>query len=310
MNSKKNDKDLLDAYSQAVIGVVEQVGDAVVSIGTKNRRYGMQGMGSGAIITPDGFIVTNNHVIENAQQVKIILNDGREFDARVVGKDKDTDLAVLKVNENNLPYTEFGNSDEIRVGQLVIAIGNPLGFQNTVSTGVVSALGRTLTNREGKVIENIIQTDVLLNPGNSGGPLVDSNGNVIGINTAIIGRAQGISLSIPSNTAEWVVSELISKGKVERISLGIMIQTINIPKRIQLKYKFEDSSLVQVMKVQRGSMAAKSGMHEGDLILKVNGGKIRDVNEIRKILSGNNINKSFEIEVLRKGKMVKLEVRL
>src|SRR3989304_2516526 len=219
------DEDLPDAYSRAVVGVAEKVGPAVVGIGVRKRAQGprvrQEGAGSGVIIAPDGFILTNNHVVEGAQDVEVSLPDGRMFPAQIVGGDPATDLAVVRAGATGLPTAELGDSSSLRVGQLVIAIGNPLGFQSTVSPGFISALGRALRSQSGRLIENVIQTDVPLNPGNSGGPLVDSRGRVIGINTAMIFMAQGISFAVPVSTARWVGGELVTHGRVRRAYLGI-----------------------------------------------------------------------------------------
>ena len=219
------DLELLDAYSQAVVSVVDSVGPAVVSISSdKNFHYSASdqaGAGSGVVIAPDGYILTNDHVIQNSNTLKVRLTDGISLSATLIGKDPATDLAVIRTNASYLPSSTLGSSDRLRVGQLAIAMGNPFGFQSTVSTGVVSALGRTLRSTKGRLIENIIQHTAPLNPGNSGGPLVDSAGKVVGINTAIIAMAQGIGFSIPANTAKWVVSQILTRGRVRRGSLGI-----------------------------------------------------------------------------------------
>ncbi len=224
-----DDRDLLDAYSRAVVNVVERVGPAVLSIQVTKEKAGRspagEGAGSGVIITPDGFILTNNHVVEGAKTLTGTLTDGNTYPVSVVGTDPATDLAVVRMDSGKLPFAELGDSDGLKVGQLVIAIGNPFGFQSTVSTGVISALGRSLRSQSGRLIDNVIQTDVALNPGNSGGPLVDSGGRVIGINTAIIFMAQGISFAIPVNTARWVVGEILTDGKVKRYYLGITAQS-------------------------------------------------------------------------------------
>ena len=233
--SAQSDAELLDAYSQAVVHVVEQVGPTVISIGVRANRgpFGGEGAGSGVLFAPDGFILTNNHVVEGAETISVSLTDGQSFSADVVGSDPDTDLAVIRVHGSGLPAAPFGDSAHLRAGQLVIAIGNPLGFQNTVSSGVISALGRSLRSPQGRLIEHVIQTDVSLNPGNSGGPLVDSRGSVIGINTAMISNAQGLSFAVPINTARYVVSELVSKGRVSRAYLGLLAQVRPIDRRLQ-----------------------------------------------------------------------------
>ena len=230
--------DLLDAYSQAVTNVVSAVGSAVVNIRVKRKAparhraatHETEGGASGVIITPDGYIITISHVVEGARTIEVGLADGTSYTAKLVGQDSATDLATLVVPASGLPIARLGDSDQLRVGQLVIAIGNPLGFQSTVTTGVISALGRSLRSQSGRLIENVIQTDAALNPGNSGGPLVDSRGAVVGINTAIIQFAQGICFAIPVNTVRWVVSLLIREGKVTRGYLGISGQTVPLPR--------------------------------------------------------------------------------
>lgn len=214
----------MDAYSKAVVSTVQQVGDAVVSLNVQGPRpNGIQGAeaassaGSGVIFAPDGYLLTNAHVVGSAKQMNVTLTDGRSLFGTTVGSDPSTDLAVVRLNENGLPFAQLGNSDGLQPGQLVIAIGNPLGYQSTVSAGVVSALGRSLRAKDGRLIEGIIQTDVALNPGNSGGPLVDTAARVVGINTAIIANAQNLSFSVPINTAQWVVSELLAHGMVSNI---------------------------------------------------------------------------------------------
>jgi len=218
--------DLLDAYSKAVVAVVEAVGPAVVSIsiGAESPRaeFEPQGAGSGFVIAPDGYLLTNSHVVARAPKVEAVFMDGTRLPGRLVGNDPSTDLAVIRVNASGLPFAQLGDSTSLRVGQLIIAMGNPLGFQSTVSSGVISALGRTLRSRMGRLIENIIQHTAPLNPGNSGGPLLDARGRVVGINTAIIAQAQGIGFSIPSHTARWVVSQLLVHGRVRRSYVGIV----------------------------------------------------------------------------------------
>jgi len=226
------DLDLLDAYSRAVVNVVDHIGPAVVSIhvGMKIQDYGLEqgGAGSGVIFAPDGYILTNSHVIHNATKLSVVLSNGETYDAKVEGEDSGTDLAVIRVNANNLPFAKIGDSDALKVGQLAIAIGNPFGFQSTVSTGVISAVGRHLRSPDGRLIENIVQHTAPLNPGNSGGPLVDSHGKVIGINQAIIYMAQGLSFAIPANTVKWVVSEILIHGHVRRAYLGIAGRGVSI----------------------------------------------------------------------------------
>ncbi len=289
-----DDKELLDAYSHAVVTVVENVGPAVVQIQTNN-----QGVGSGVIIAPDGYLLTNNHVVSHAHQADAMLTTGKTYKSEVVGTDPATDLALLRLPDSGLPFATLGNSDDIKVGQLAIAIGNPYGFQNTVSTGVVSALGRAIRNDDGRLIENVIQTDASLNPGNSGGPLVNSRGIVIGINTAMIPIAQGIGLAVPSNTAAWTVSELIRFGKTRRGVLGITGTTISIAIQIQKILKLESPTLVEVMSVQKDSPAEKSGLQKGDLLWKIDGKHISGIDLLIREVSQKPIGRLFTVTLLR-----------
>src|SRR4030067_2640369 len=235
-----HEAEILDAYSQAVISAVERVGPAVVSVGLamsapeQLKRRGVseiRGVGSGVIITPDGYVLTNSHVVQSAERIEVRLQDGRNFPVRIVGNDPHSDLAVLSILESGLPTAELGDSLQLRVGQLVVAIGNPLGFQTTVTAGVISALGRTLRTQTGRLIEDVIQTDAALNPGNSGGPLVSSRGEGIGINTPLIRGAQGIGLGVGSKTGQFVRSELIQHGRVRRAYIGVSAQTAAVPRR-------------------------------------------------------------------------------
>ena len=299
----QDDNEILDAYSRAVISVVDKVGPAVVQI-QRNASRALtvqnmqgQGLGSGVIITPDGFILTNNHVVEGAQSLEVRMISGESFPAEIIGTDPATDLAVIRVLANGLPYAELGNSEKIRVGQLVIAIGNPYGFQSTVSTGVVSALGRTMRNTEGKLIDQVIQISVPLNPGNSGGPLVDSRGKVIGINTAMIAMAQGIGLAVPSNTASWVVSELISSGKVRRAVLGIIVKTSSLAVQVQKIFKLPSPTAVEVMETQQSSRDVH--LESGDLIIKVNGEAISSVDDLYRVVGQKKAGTTFTISFLR-----------
>lgn len=291
-SGSQNDNELLDAYSRAVINVVDSVGSTVVKI------QGL-GIGSGVIITPDGFVLTNNHVVEQSKKLEVLLTTGRTYNAQLVGRDPATDLALLRLPNNNLPFADLGNSDKLKVGQLVIAIGNPFGFQSTVSTGVISALGRSMRSPEGRLIENIIQTDVSLNPGNSGGPLVDSRGKIIGINTAIIKQAAGIGLSIPSNTAEWVISELITYGRVRRGIFGISVKTISIGVQIQKILKLTMPTVVEIISVQKNSPAEKAGLSKGDSIFKIDGRQISGVDEMHRLIGQKKPGTKYNITFLR-----------
>ncbi len=309
---RESDEDLLDAYSRAVVGVVNQVGPAVVSITVKqrarSRRPEREGAGSGVIIAPDGFILTNNHVIEHASEVEIGLTDGNTFTAQVVGADDATDLAVVRAGASGLPTAELGDSASLRVGQLVIAIGNPLGFSNTVSTGVISALGRALRTQSGRLIENIIQTDVPLNPGNSGGPLVNSRGRVIGINTAMIAVAQGIGFAVPINTARWVVSELLTRGKVRRAYLGLSGQVRPLSRRVQRYFELPTASAVEVISLDENGPARRAGLHERDLIVAVNGKSVASVDDIHRMLVGQTAGAQINLTILRDGLRQEMQV--
>ncbi|MEE9522932.1 MAG: trypsin-like peptidase domain-containing protein [candidate division NC10 bacterium] len=308
----ETDEDLLDAYSRAVVGVVDKVGPAVISIGVRKRtrspRYGQEGAGSGVIIAPDGFVLTNHHVVEGAEDIQVRLTDGRSFSAHLVGSDPATDLAVVRAEASNLPTADLGDSDSLRVGQLVIAIGNPLGFQSTVSTGVISALGRALRSQSGRLIENVIQTDVPLNPGNSGGPLVDSRGRVIGINTAMIFMAQGISFAVPVNTVKWVVGELVTRGKVRRAYLGIAGQVRPIGRRIQRHLELQAATAVEVVSAEEEGPAHRAGLRDGDLLVGVNGKSVASVDDIHRLLTGWTGGSPLSLTILRNGERLQVQV--
>lgn len=304
------DAELLDAYSQAVVHVVEQVGPTVVAIGVRAPRgpLATEGAGSGVIFAPDGFILTNNHVVEGADRLTATLIDGQSFGAEVIGTDPETDLAVIRVSGSALPAAEFGDSGHLRAGQLAIAIGNPLGFQNTVSAGVISALGRSLRSPQGRLIEHVIQTDVSLNPGNSGGPLVDSRGRVIGINTAMISNAQGLSFAVPINTARFVVSELLSKGKVSRAYVGVMAQVRPIDRRLQRLLKLDAPSLIEVVEVEPKGPAGAAGIRVGDLIYAANGEGVTTMDDLHRILARSRPGSVCTLELLREGATRKVQV--
>lgn len=300
----EDDLDLLDAYSRAVIGVAERLAPSVVSIRitAENGRGGMgQGAGSGFVIAPDGFIITNHHVVEHAHAVTAVFTDGRELAARVVGSDPATDLALLRVPEGGLVPVEIGRSENLRVGQLVIAIGNPLGFQSTVSTGVVSALGRSLRGQSGRLIENIIQTDVALNPGNSGGPLVDSRGRVVGVNTAMIRMAQGLCFAIPSATMTWVVSELMTGGRVHRAVLGIVGQTRPVNRRVQREFNLAEPSAVEVVSMMADGPAQRAGVRERDVIVSMDGYGISSIDDLQRGLARVTPGNLVKLTVIRHG---------
>ena len=298
-----SDEELLDAYSRAVVGVVEKVEPAVVSIGTKrqmrSRGLGSEGAGSGLIIAPDGYVLTNNHVVEDAAELEVGLTDGNMYKAEIVGTDPETDLAVVRAAANGLPTAELGNSDTLHVGQLAIAIGNPFGFQSTVSTGVISALGRSLRSKTVRLIENVIQTSVPLNPGNSGGPLVDSQGRVIGINTAMINMAQGISFSVPVNTAKWMLSQLITRGRVRRAYLGLSAQVRPMARRAQRFYELPMATVVELILLAPNGPAHRAGLQEGDILIALNGQTVSNVDDLHRLLVTTPPGSDVTLSILR-----------
>ncbi len=304
--------DFLDAYSQAVVSVAEMVSPAVVNIGVKkiasNVRwrgqgygygYERQGAGSGVIIAPDGYILTNSHVVSGTSKIEVTLAGGDSFPAQLVGQDPDTDLAVVRIGANGLPTARLGNSDNLRPGQLVIAIGNPLGFQTTVTAGVISATGRSMRSQNGRLIENIIQTDAALNPGNSGGPLVDTRGGVVGINTAIIALAQGICFAIPVNTAKWVTSLLIKEGKVTRGFLGISCQQKPLSQSTVRAYNLPGKTGVGILQLSSNGPAGVAGLRVGDVIISLDNQPVATVDQLHKLLSRNLVGKDIPLTALR-----------
>ena len=304
--------ELLDAYSRAVITVVEAVGPAVVGIlvrhkaGNSSQEQG--GAGSGVIIAPDGYILTNNHVVQGAHAITATMQDGTLLEATLVGTDPATDLAVLRANSSSLPYASLGDSAKLQAGQLVIAIGNPFGFQSTVSTGVVSALGRALRSIEGRLIENIIQHTAPLNPGNSGGPLVDSRGRVVGVNTAIIGMAQGIGFSVPANTARWVVSQLLTQGRVRRGILGFAAQQLPLSRQLARFFHLENHFGVDVTAIDPQGPAYAAGIRQSDLIVSINGQAIEGVDLVHRILSEQPIGQALHLVLIRGKELIEVDV--
>jgi S1-C subfamily serine protease len=297
------DQALLDAYSRAVIDVVERVGPTVVRLDVtsdQERRRG--GTGSGVIVATDGLVLTNSHVVGGAAQVSATTVEGRSLTARVVGDDPDTDLALVRVDAPvTLPAAPLGNSKLLKRGQLVIAIGNPLGFESTVTTGVVSALGRSLRARSGRLIDDVIQTDAALNPGNSGGPLVSSHGEVVGINTAVIMGAQGICFAVASNTASFVLGELVRHGRVRRAHIGIAAQQFALSRRRRHAAGLTQESAVMVASVEPGSPAEQAGLNAGDVILALDGVAITGADDLIRVLAGDKIGRTVELDVLHNG---------
>lgn len=302
-----DDTALLDAYSQALISSVERVGPAVVHLEvrtprTRGRQGGMSvGTGSGFFFTPDGFLLTNSHVVRGAQEIRATTSDGATHAAHLVGDDPDTDLAVLRVDQSAPAFATLGDSAALRPGQLVIAIGNPLGFQATVTAGVVSALGRTMRSDSGRLIEDVVQTDAALNPGNSGGPLVSSRGDVVGVNTAIIAGAQGICFAIPSRTAEFVASRLMRDGRVRRAYIGVAGQTIRLTRRQADRYHLSAPGAVLVTSIEEPSPAARAGVAPRDLIVSVGGVPVTTVDDLHRRLTENTIGTAIELVVFRGG---------
>jgi S1-C subfamily serine protease len=300
------DEPLLDAYSQAIVDVVGTVGPAVVRVETQAdpARRTQAGMGSGVIISPDGLVLTNSHVVGGAGNVRLALPDARTMEARIVGDDPDTDLALLRVVDNaKLPMARLGNSKALKRGQLVVAIGNPLGFESTVTAGVVSALGRSLRGRGGRLIDDVIQTDAALNPGNSGGPLVSTRGEVIGINTAVIAGAQGLCFAVASNTASYVVSQIIRHGRVRRAVIGIAGQTVPLARPMALALGLTQARGVAVTAVEPGSAAARGGLVAGMIVVALAGEPVTGVDDIVRLLDAGRIGIPTGLSVVAEGKL-------
>jgi S1-C subfamily serine protease len=286
-----NDSELLDAYSRAVVTAAERVSPSVVKIDVTQRvntRRGEReahGGGSGFIFTPDGLILTNSHVVHGATRIEVSLNDGRQFLASTIGDDPATDLAVIRIDGPGLVAVPFGDSQQLRVGQLVIAIGNPFGFQYTVTAGVVGALGRSLRSQSGRLIDDVIQTDAALNPGNSGGPLVTSDGRVVGVNTATIMMAQGLCFAIGINTAKFVASRLLRDGRIRRSYIGVVAQNTPLHRRVVRFHDLQLETGVVVLSVENDSPAQKTGVREGDVIIALNNKPVGGIDDLHRLLS-------------------------
>ncbi|UCC84498.1 MAG: trypsin-like peptidase domain-containing protein [Gemmatimonadota bacterium] len=306
----------LDAYSQAVIEVAEQVRPAVVNVSVWGRRHSPwedppSGNGSGIVIAPDGLVVTNYHVVEGTRKVELTFADGEEAEAEVLGLDAASDLAALRANAADLPAVEFGDADELRVGQLVLAIGSPYGFHSTVTAGVVSALGRSMRSAAGRLIDNVIQTDAAINPGNSGGPLVTSHARVVGLNTAAIGRGAGIGFAIPVNeTTRRVISALITHGIYRRAYLGIAGRERPLYAREARRLTREQASGVEVAEVESAGPAQVAGIRAGDVIVAMDGEPVTGMAALQKVLSPERIDKFVELELVRRDQRQELTVRL
>lgn len=314
VQSLTGDDAVLDSYSRTVASVVEKVDRTVVNIrahhGNREKNAGSEsgGSGSGFIIAPDGYILTNSHVVHGASHLEVTLADGRSFDATLVGDDPETDLAVIRINASQLVHAQFGDSRSIRVGQIAIAIGSPFGFQQTVTAGVVSALGRSMRSQSGRLIDNVIQTDAALNPGNSGGPLVNSRGEIIGVNTAIILPAQGICFAIASNTAEFVTAWLIKEGLVRRSWIGVAGQNVPIHRRVVVFHRLPVDHGVLISGIEPGSPASRAGLRVGDVIVTFRCESVSGIDELHRLLVANVIGVSSTITVLRHTEKLELVV--
>jgi S1-C subfamily serine protease len=296
------DGELLDAYSRTVTTVVDNIGPAVAQITMPPGGRG--GQGSGFAISPDGLVVTNNHVVEDAKIVRLKMPDGFSGEGRVLGRDPDTDLALVRANSSLSAWAPLGNSKNLKRGQIAVAIGNPLGFEWTVTAGVISALGRSMRAQNGRLIDDVVQTDAAVNPGNSGGPLVSSSGEVIGVNTAVIHGAQGIAFAVASNTANFVISELLRFGRVRRAFIGVAADTISLPRRIAVRAGVNGETSVRLRRVEPDGPAARAGLQEGDLVLAIDGQTVLGVDDMVRLLSGERIGQATEFLVLTLGNAI------
>jgi S1-C subfamily serine protease len=311
------DAELLDAYSRNVIGVADKVSPSVVNIevqqdsrarGSKVSQREGRGSGSGFIFTPDGLILTNSHVVHGASQIEVTMLDGHRCLADLIGDDPDTDLAVIRIAAPNLVPAELGDSKSVRVGQLVVAIGNPYGFQYSVTAGVVSALGRSLRSQSGRLIDDVIQTDAALNPGNSGGPLVASNGKVIGVNTALIRPAQGICFATAIDTAKFVAGRLIRDGRITRSVIGVAGQNVPLPRRIVRYYNLSVESAILIVSFEQNSPAQKAGLREGDLVIGFADQPISGIDDLHKLLTGERAGETASVEIIRGTERLTIDV--
>ena len=315
VSSSDHDDSLLDAYSRAVIGAVGRVSPSVVNIevhtagrGRSGEPRERRGGGSGFVFTPDGLILTNSHVVHDASRIEVTLADGRRMPASAIGDDPASDLAVVRVDEPGLTAASLGDSQNLRVGQLVVAIGAPYGFQSTVTAGVVSALGRSLRSYSGRLIDDVIQTDAALNPGNSGGPLVDSAGRVVGVNTATILPAQGICFAIGINTAKFVASRLLRDGRIRRSYIGVSAQTVPVHRRVVRFYDLPKESGALVLSVEENSPAKRAGLRDGDIVVALEGKPVAGVDDLHRVLTDVRVGVGSVLTVLRQTE--KLELRI
>jgi S1-C subfamily serine protease len=300
-----SDEEALDAYSRSVVVAVERLGPSVVKVETRGRN---PGGGSGFVLAGDGFVLTNSHVVQGASSVQVELLDQRSLPAQVVGDDPDTDVAVVRVAATGLPAAPLGDSRRLRVGQLVVALGSPYGFQSTVTAGVVSAVGRALRARSGRLMADIIQTDAALNPGNSGGPLADSSGRVIGVNTAAILPGQGIAFAIPIHTAQFVAARLIRDGRISRGVLGVAGQTVPLPRAVARQYGLPAPSGVQVSSVEPHGPAERAGILRSDVIVEFDGQPVESVDDLQRLLADRGAGGRFRLRLLRLMRLEEMDV--
>jgi S1-C subfamily serine protease len=306
-----DDGALLDAYSRTVTEVVEGISPSVVRLDIRHGDGGRGGSGSGVIVSPDGLILTNSHVVQGAKRTEVSTLDGRNLSARVLGDDPDTDLALVRIDENTtLPAAGLGDSKKLKPGEIAIAIGNPLGFEASVTAGIISALGRSLRAKSGRIIDDVIQTDAALNPGNSGGPLVSSRGDVIGINTAMIAGAQGICFAVAANTARFVLGEIIRHGRVRRARLGVGGGTVALPRRIALRLGLDQATGAVVTSVDREGPADEAGILTGDIVLAVDGAPVSGADDLVRLLDADKIGRTIPLDVLRRSEKRRFWVAL
>jgi S1-C subfamily serine protease len=302
----------MDIFSEIIVTAVDKVKNAVVKVDKYSRTRGnekMSGTGSGFVFSSDGLILTNSHVIDSSDRLNITLLDGEEYTAEVTGTDGDTDIAIIKIFGSGYTPAKLGNSGDLKIGQLVIAIGNPLGYQHSVSVGVLSGVGRTMRTPDGHLIDNILQSDAAMNPGNSGGPMIDTNGEVIGINTAIIPYAQGLSFSIGIDTAKEIARYLISEGKVIKAFLGLMVNEIEINPRIRNYYKLNSKKGIMIIGLEKSSPASRANLREGDIIIEFNGRSLSSTGELTKHLIGSDlICKQTKMRIIRQTKILELDI--
>jgi S1-C subfamily serine protease len=312
----QEDLSLLDAYSRAVVSTASLVSPSVLKIqvrgGRRESRRGRsepsEGTGSGFVFTPDGYVITNSHVVHGAKDIRVTFASGDSVPADLVGDDPDTDLAVVKAWERDLPAVTLGDSSTLRVGQLVVAIGNPLGFQCTVTAGVVSALGRSLRSRTGRLIDDVVQTDAALNPGNSGGPLVTSSGEIVGVNTAMIPAAQGICFAIAVNTTKFVVGRLMRDGHIRRSYIGVAGQTVPLVRKLVRHHSLDSDGGVFVVSVEGGSPASRAGLRDGDIIVGFGGEPVHGLDDLHRRLTDERVGTTAELSVLRGTRMLRLAI--